>query len=277
LRSAQEELVVEERDIREQIARYAFYHIIRLTDQISTPGNPRYVSTQNMVLEAMRGADFKGKRVLDVGCRDGLFSFEAEKLGSDLVVGIDNDLSKPAVEFLIPFFKSKVRMVEMNVLDLRPETFGKFDVVVFPGVLYHLRYPFWALRLLRDVLNPGGTLILETAVWRGQPDHALLYCPVEESPYESSSCSFFNEKGLRVTLQSLGFQVTSTRSRSEEEPAKNVLRILKHAWGQCMKRFKGERVLTDIDRAVLVCKYLPDSVDQGLSRYWDGIHDAWKP
>ena len=65
--------------------------------------------------------------MLDIGCRDGLFAFEAESMGASEVIGIDNDLSKAAVEFLIPFLKSKVTMYEMNLYDLKPETFGLFD------------------------------------------------------------------------------------------------------------------------------------------------------
>lgn len=40
------------------------------------------------------------------------------------MVGIDNDLSKGATELLIPFFNSKVRMHQMNLYDLKPESFG---------------------------------------------------------------------------------------------------------------------------------------------------------
>ncbi|HET6897250.1 MAG TPA: hypothetical protein VFK70_02840, partial [Vicinamibacteria bacterium] len=67
--------------LRQTIAKYRFYHIIRLTDRVETPGNPAYVSTQKLVLEALGKADVRGKRVLDIGCRDGLLSFEAERRG----------------------------------------------------------------------------------------------------------------------------------------------------------------------------------------------------
>jgi hypothetical protein len=46
-----------------------------------------------------------------------------------------------ATEFLIPFFKSKVRMLQQNLQDLKAQELGLFDVILFPGVLYHLRYP----------------------------------------------------------------------------------------------------------------------------------------
>ncbi|MSO30732.1 MAG: hypothetical protein EXQ48_07300 [Acidobacteria bacterium] len=57
-----------------------------------------------------QGDGSPGKRALDVCCRDGLLSFEAERLASSEVIGIDNDLSLAAVEFLIAFFNSRVRI-----------------------------------------------------------------------------------------------------------------------------------------------------------------------
>src|SRR5262245_35918551 len=159
---------MEDSQIPEAISRYEFYHIIKLTDTISTPGNPKYVPAQKLCMKYLHSLDLRGKRVLDVGCRDGLFSFAAESMGASEVVGIDNDCSKPATEFLIPFFNSKVRMAQMNLYDLKPSDFGRFDVVIFAGVLYHLRYPFWGLKAIRECLNPEGDLIIETAIWRGE-------------------------------------------------------------------------------------------------------------
>ena len=132
-------------EILEAIARYKFYHVIQLTDTITTPGWADAVPAQNLCLKHLESLDLKGKHVLDIGCRDGLFSFKAECMGADEVVGIDNDLSEPATQFLIPFFNSKVQLRQLNLYDLQPDTFGLFDIVIFPGVLYHLRYPFLGL------------------------------------------------------------------------------------------------------------------------------------
>lgn len=80
-------------------------------------------------------------------------------------------------------------------------------MVIFPGVLYHLRYPFWGLRAIRDVLKIDGHLLIETAIWEDERNNAMLFCPIgADSPYEGTSCTFFNEKGLVDTLKSLGFQ-----------------------------------------------------------------------
>src|SRR5262249_36199841 len=149
------------------------YHIIKLAENVHTPGwsEPQVLQAQEAALRALRSLDLRGKRVLDIGCRDGLFSFEAERLGASEVIGIDNDLSRGAIELLIPHFNSKVRMQELNLYDLTPATFGLFDVVICPGVLYHLRYPFWGLKLVRDVISENGYLVLETAILVDENEH----------------------------------------------------------------------------------------------------------
>ena len=170
-------------DLLKRISKYEFYHTIQLTESISTPGVEFVHDLTKSVLDSMKKIDFKNKRVLDIGCRDGLFSFEAEKLGASEVIGIDNHISKGAIELIIPFFKSNVKMYEENIFNLTPQLYGRFDIVLFPGTLYHLRYPFWALKVVSNILVPKGVMLLETAISFDQSSHAMLYCPVkDESP-----------------------------------------------------------------------------------------------
>lgn len=140
-----------EEDIRKRVSRNSFYHVIEVIPGILTPGIERLQYIQAPVTEALRSVPVQGKGVLDIGCRDGLFAFEAERQGAAEVIAFDNDLSRGAIEFLIPFGRSKVQMRALNLMDLSPSLFGKFDLVIFAGVLYHLRYPFYALKLIRDV------------------------------------------------------------------------------------------------------------------------------
>lgn len=101
---------LKETEIIEKIQNYQWYHTIELTPSIRTPGNDVYLNIQEVPLQVLRMLELEDGRVLDIGCRDGRFCFEAEKLGAKEVIGIDNDLSKGAVEFLIPYFESKVKM-----------------------------------------------------------------------------------------------------------------------------------------------------------------------
>lgn len=263
---------MDENQIREELKKYNFYHIIKLTENLSTPGYEDCVHVQDVPLKALRSINLENKRVLDIGCRDGLFCFEAEKLGAKEVIGIDNNLSLGAVNLLIPYLKSKVKMYELNVLDLKPETFGMFDIVIFPGVLYHLRYPFWALKAIKDVLREGGQLIIETAVFMDENKRAILFCPVEsESPYEDTSCTFFNMKGLRDTLLSMGLitQKTELLYIPEKSNSTSLLSTIKSR----LKALKP--VKPYIDRATFICckqSKAEDTRFNQLQEYWDSTH-----
>ncbi len=258
---------MDENQLRDELKKYAFYHIIKLTENLSTSGYEDYLPLQEIALRALRSLDLKNKRVLDIGCRDGLFSFEAEKLGAKEVIGIDNNLSLGAVNLLIPYFKSTVKMYELNVLDLKPETFGMFDVVIFPGVLYHLRYPFWALKLINNVLSEGGQLIIETAVFMDDNKRAILFCPIgSESPYEDTSCTFFNIKGLTDTLFSLGLVTQETELLYTKDPNRSFLSFIKSR----LKALKP--VESHIDRATLVCCKQAQPEARLLNEYWNSTH-----
>jgi SAM-dependent methyltransferase len=272
-----------ETELHHKLTRHTFYHIIKLTDTISTPGNPVHVPAQNLCMKYLKSLDIKGKRVLDIGCRDGLFSFAAESMGPAEVVGIDNDLSRAAVEFLIPFFSSKVRMHQMNLYDLKPESFGTFDLVIFPGVLYHLRYPFWGLKAIRDVLNVGGHLLTETAIWVGEPHNSMLFCPIgEDNPYapDQTSCTFFNEKGLVDTLTSLGFHTASTELLNKDAVIPRRRSYMKRFFTGVRNGFcDSDRPANKevhwcvIDRCVVHSVLGALDKNKFTARYWEATHD----
>ena len=265
-----------ENDLIEKLNEYEFYHTIQLTETISTNGVEFVFELTRMILDSMKNIDYKDKRVLDIGCRDGLFSFEAEKLGASEVIGIDNNISKGAVEFLIPFFKSNIKMYEENLFNLTPELYGLFDIVLFPGTLYHLRYPFWALKIVRNILKPKGVMILETAISYDQSSHAMLYCPVkEESPYDPTSVSFFNEKAIMDTLNSMGFEIelfNHLNLNNKFNKTGNLMTQIKNATKALLfsDRLYEPR---NIDRIIVHCR-LSDKLEfQNLVEYWDSTHD----
>jgi SAM-dependent methyltransferase len=266
--------IMTDAELREAMKAYKFYHIIPLTETVSTPGVPAYVPLQQNFMKCLKRLDLKGKRVLDIGCRDGLFSFAAERMGAAEVVGIDHNLSKPATEFLIPYFKSQVRMLEQNVYDLKAQELGLFDVILFAGVLYHLRYPFWALKVLRDMMKPDGELLIETAIWRGDPNNAMLFCPIEgDSPYEPSSCTFFNEKGLVDTLKSLNFETVNIEVLPGPLPGGLRNRFARRVrWVLQVRLLFGEHhpKINEVTREVFHCRFGHDK-NSARARYWEGI------
>jgi len=97
--------------------------------------------------------DLRGKRVLDIGAWDGWFSFECERRGAD-VVAVDCVELDTFVEAR-RLIGSKVEYLTLDVNELSARKLGRFDVVLFFGVLYHLRHPLMglekAVELSRDI------------------------------------------------------------------------------------------------------------------------------
>jgi tRNA (mo5U34)-methyltransferase len=106
--------------------------------------------------------DLSGATVLDVGCNAGFYSIEMKRRGAARVLGIDVDdrylqqarFAAEVLELDIEFEKRSVYHVD--------EIPGQFDYVFFMGVLYHLRYPMFALD--KVVTKVGGRLIFQTMV-----------------------------------------------------------------------------------------------------------------
>jgi tRNA (mo5U34)-methyltransferase len=154
-----EELSPEE--IREEVAAVEhWYHHIEVAPGVVTPG----VHDSPAGLRFLKlPENLEGKRVLDVGARDGFFSFEAEKRGAEVLA-----IEAVAREHLKGFdtaaslLGSRVEMRTINVYDLSPEEVGTFDVILFLGVLYHLRDPMLALDRLWGVAKPGALVWVES-------------------------------------------------------------------------------------------------------------------
>jgi tRNA (mo5U34)-methyltransferase len=143
-----------------------WYHQIEVAPGVVTPG----VNDSQMILDALQlPEDLSGQRVLDIGARDGYFSFECERRGAAEVVAIDyltpEETGFPIARQLVG---SEVELRQANVYDLTPEEYGTFDLVLFLGVLYHLRDPMLALDKIAGVSR--GRAIVETQMI----DDALL-------------------------------------------------------------------------------------------------------
>jgi methionine biosynthesis protein MetW len=96
-----------------------------------------------------------GRRVLDLGCRDGALS--AAYVDGNRVVGLDVDREALA--------EAEARGLETVWADLdEPLAFDddSFDVVVAGELLEHIRSPGELLAEARRVLRPGGTFIGST-------------------------------------------------------------------------------------------------------------------
>ena len=100
---------------------------------------------------------------------------------------------------------SKVEDREIDVLDLNPETVGTFDLVLFLGVLYHLRHPLLALERVLSVT--GKQLILETHVDAlDYPQPAMVFYPGNELNDDFTNWWGPNRSAVEALLRSVGFK-----------------------------------------------------------------------
>ena len=124
-----------------------WHHTMTLPHGVRTPG----AYDPGDLFSRLRLPDLVGQRVLDVGTRDGFFAFECEKRGAEVVALDHADPAQTGFDVARTALGSRVEYVRMNVYDVNRRDLGVFDVVLFLGVLYHLRHPLLALDRLRAV------------------------------------------------------------------------------------------------------------------------------
>jgi tRNA (mo5U34)-methyltransferase len=156
-------MITDRDEIQRLIAEHGrWWHEIELAPGIVTPGDDSN-RMKLPILDALGlPRDLRGKRALDIGTSDGYFAFELEKRGADVV----------AIDFVPETYTgfatarkilgSKVEYRMDNVYNLTPESYGAFDVVLFFGVLYHLRKPLAALDAIRSVMKEDAQVFIAT-------------------------------------------------------------------------------------------------------------------
>jgi tRNA (mo5U34)-methyltransferase len=203
-----------------------WWHQIELAPGIVTPGD----DSNRMKLPILDAiglpTNMRGLRVLDLGCSDGFFSFEMESRGASVVAMDFVPEAYTGFAIAKKVLGSSVEYRMDNVYNLSPDAYGTFDVVLFMGVLYHLRNPMSGLDAIRSVMKdgaklfvgtmmideyvllPDGTvttleslnpLLLTVPLWQAYPGDAL------NGDY--TNCFAPNKKALIAALQEAQFQV----------------------------------------------------------------------
>lgn len=194
--------------------------------------------------------DLEGASVLDVGCNAGFYSIEMKRRNAGRVLGIDTDRRYlDQAEFSAERAGFDIEFRQMSVYEAA-DLGEKFDLVLFMGVLYHLRYPLLALDLLREHVV-GGKLLFQ-CLQRGDervPDLKANYDFSEwgvfdradypklffiEQSYASDPTNWFipNRAAAEALLRSAGFAV-------EAHPEREVYLCRRAEWhhaGELPKR-----------------------------------------
>lgn len=200
-----------------------WYHRIEIAPGLVTPG----LHDSKAALETLGLPEgMEGQRVLDVGARDGFFSFAVEARGAE-GLAIDSVAKERLRGFEVAstLLGSRVEHRTINVYNLSPKKVGTFDAIFFLGVLYHLRDPMLALDRLWEVAKPGATIWveshtidrglvnLETGVFDALSSVALANVPIVQCyPRRTLGSNVINWwgpnlAGLEAMVEASGFKV----------------------------------------------------------------------
>ena len=216
-------------ELKRHAAEIQWFHTIDLGHGIATQG----IDETPKKLERIHlPTDLTGRKVLDIGAWDGFFSFEAERRGAKNVLAVDSFCwngpgwgSKAGFELAREALSSKVMDTEIDVMDLSPEKIGRFDLTLFLGVLYHLKYPLLALEKVASVTDDQ--LILETEVdLIGVSRAAVAFYAESELNEDPTNWWAPNPAALYSLLKAAGFHRVKMVSGPSPMP-RRFLRALK--------------------------------------------------
>ena len=196
-------------DLRSRADAIRWYHSIDLGGGVVTAGVD---DSPFRLARVQLPESLHGKTVLDIGAWDGFFSFECERRGATRVVAADHFSwhgtgwgTKAGFTLAREALGSCVEDIDIDVMDLSPERIGTFDVVLFLGVLYHLRHPFLALERVASVTRDY--LIVETVVdLVGFQRPAMAFYPGRELNNDPTNWWGPNIPAVKGMLETLGFR-----------------------------------------------------------------------
>jgi tRNA (mo5U34)-methyltransferase len=115
-----------------------------------------------------------GRKVLDIGSSNGYYMFRMAPAGPAMVLGIEPYLTFFFQYLVLARYAALPNLYCLPVkLEELPVPAGFFDTIFCMGVLYHQRSPHDGLGRIRDLLRPGGELVLETLILAGEEETAL--------------------------------------------------------------------------------------------------------
>ena len=175
--------------------------------------------------EAIAAVNWKGKRVLDVGCGTGLFAYEAAKRGAS-VLGID---------YSPDGIREAKKLHQHKNLEFRCEDIfksnalkEKFDVVVSLGTLEHMDDPDRAIRIFKKLLKPRGSILLTCPNWVNPRGIALmtLKC-LFDAPITLADIHHFTPHTFERWAKSLGMTLAWHTFDMERAAGKNLIKDFK--------------------------------------------------
>jgi len=168
--------------VREGLDRTGLYHSFRLPDGRVLEG------AMPLEYQDVRWAafglpeDLTGQRALDIGPWDGYFTFELERRGAQVMAIDYTDLD--TFRRLHQLFASRADYRQMEVYEVSPEATGTFDIVLFLGVLYHLKHPLLALEKICAITTGAcfiDSFVVDPEAYRNGQNSPIPYAEFYET------------------------------------------------------------------------------------------------
>jgi tRNA (mo5U34)-methyltransferase len=203
-----DEQIPNERDLAHRVQALPWFHSIDLGNGLVTPGRARLADLKAMA-DVIFDEPLAGKTILDIGCYDGFYSFQAHQRGAKRVVATDHFIwrdprCRDSFELARHIVAPEIEVHDVDIPELTPHRIGTFDLVLFTGVLYHLRHPFYALEHVAPLANR--TLVVEThldAIESERP--AMTFYPGSELNDDPSNWWGPNRACVEAMLRDVGF------------------------------------------------------------------------
>ncbi len=141
-----------------------WFHNIRVHGEQTAPEHflGDYPSVKWQSLAEALPQDLAGKSVLDIGCNAGFYSIELKRRNAGRVLGVDTEeLYLTQARLVRDELGLEIEYQRCSAYDV-PLLPGQFDIVLFMGLFYHLRYPMYALDRIVQKIKPGGLLVFQT-------------------------------------------------------------------------------------------------------------------
>lgn len=181
--------------------------------------------------------DLRGMTVLDIGCNAGFYSIEMKRRGADRVVGIDSDDTYLAqARFAAEVTGADIELRKMDVYQVG-ELREKFDLVLFMGVLYHLRHPLLALDLVHE------HVVKKTMVFQSMQRGSRAIEPLEDD-YPFAEREIFEQPGYP--------KMFFVEKKYSNDPTNWW--IPNRACVEAMLRSAGFRIVANPEEEVYVCE-----------------------
>lgn len=203
--------ITDKKALRQQVRSLRWFHQIDFGNGIVSPGWIRQSKIRRMS-RLIFDRPIQGKTVLDIGCWDGAYSIEAARRGAARVLATDHFAWAPGswgdrrcFELARAALAPQIEALDADLPDLTPDRIGTFDVVLFCGVLYHLRHPFLALEQVAQLAKE--VLVVESRIIAPLSRRPFMrFYPGKELDNDPTNWWAPNRACVEAMLQSLGFR-----------------------------------------------------------------------